>query len=65
MFRVYNMGIGFCLVVPGDQADLTMSIVRSHNKIAHRIGHAVRDTEKKVFIKPFKLVGRDNKFYAS
>ena len=62
MFSVYNMGIGFCLVVPSDQADHAISIVRSHQKIVHRIGHAVRDPEKKVVIEPFDLVGKDNKF---
>jgi phosphoribosylformylglycinamidine cyclo-ligase len=64
MFRVYNMGIGFCLVVPSDQAELTMSVVRSHQKVAHRIGYTVHDVEKKVFIRPFKLVGKQNKFFA-
>jgi phosphoribosylformylglycinamidine cyclo-ligase len=63
MFRVFNMGIGFCFVVAPADADRVMKIVESHGKRAYRIGHATRDERKEVVIEPFGLVGRGNRFY--
>ncbi|MFQ5801358.1 MAG: phosphoribosylformylglycinamidine cyclo-ligase [Candidatus Methylomirabilales bacterium] len=65
MFRVYNMGIGFCLVLPDDstQIDQAMKIARRHGVECYRLGHTIRDAEKKVFIKPYKLVGKGNRFF--
>ncbi|MBV9555008.1 MAG: phosphoribosylformylglycinamidine cyclo-ligase, partial [Alphaproteobacteria bacterium] len=34
MFEVYNMGIGFCLVVAPGDADLTLDILRRHGRSA-------------------------------
>ncbi len=39
MFDVFNMGIGFCLVVPERQADKTLQLVTRFGKHAHRIGY--------------------------
>ena len=39
MFEVFNMGIGFCLVVPENQADRTLELVGSFGKKACRLGH--------------------------
>ncbi len=39
MFEVFNMGIGFCLVVPERQADKTLQLVTRFGKQAHRIGY--------------------------
>lgn len=38
MFSLYNMGIGFCIVVPQDDAARVLSIVESHGRMAHIIG---------------------------
>ncbi len=62
MFRVYNMGIGFCIVVPENQAQSVLTIVQSHNKKAHKIGYAIPDVEKRVFIKEHTLVGKGSRF---
>jgi len=46
MFEVFNMGIGFCLVVPEDQADRTLELVGKYGKKACRLGHVTdRDPE--------------------
>lgn len=46
MFEVFNMGIGFCLVVPENQADRTLELVRRFGKEAWRLGHVTdRDPE--------------------
>jgi phosphoribosylformylglycinamidine cyclo-ligase len=62
MFRVYNMGIGFCLVVPPEAADRVIAIVQAHGKPAYRIGHAVADPERRITIKPKRLVGKHKTF---
>jgi phosphoribosylformylglycinamidine cyclo-ligase len=63
MFRVYNMGIGFCVIVPEQEAEVAIEIARGHNVDAVRLGYAVKDPDKKVIIKPAKLCGLKNQFY--
>jgi phosphoribosylformylglycinamidine cyclo-ligase len=62
MFRVYNMGIGFCVIVPTNETERVLSIVRAHQKTAHRIGYAVLD-ERQVVIKPKNLVRQGKRFW--
>ena len=46
MFEVFNMGIGFCLVVPETQADRTLELVGQFGKKAYRLGRVTgRDPE--------------------
>lgn len=46
MFEVFNMGIGFCLVVPENQTDRTLELVTRFGKKAYRLGHVTdRDPE--------------------
>ncbi|MGR3309844.1 MAG: phosphoribosylformylglycinamidine cyclo-ligase [Candidatus Brocadiales bacterium] len=63
MFKVYNMGIGFCIVVPESDAETIMSIAKKYNVEGHKIGYAVKDTERKVIIEPRKLIGKESGFY--
>lgn len=63
MFRVFNMGVGFCIVVPAQDADRVVSIVGEHGKQAYAIGHAVADPEKRIHIVPKGIVGRGKTFY--
>ena len=62
MYEVYNMGIGFCVVVADGDADETLSILRGHGRQAHRIGHAVADPEKRVRLVKQNLVGQGKKY---
>lgn len=62
MFRVYNMGIGFCLLVAEGSVPRVIEIVARHGKQAMRIGHAVADAERRVWVRPFGLVGRGKRF---
>ncbi|MBI5380183.1 MAG: phosphoribosylformylglycinamidine cyclo-ligase [Nitrospirae bacterium] len=62
MFRVYNMGIGFCLVVPEDQVEAVMNLLQNSQVEAFRIGYAVADKERKVLIQPKGLVGQGSAF---
>jgi phosphoribosylformylglycinamidine cyclo-ligase len=65
MFQVYNMGIGFCIIVSEDAVEGVMSLVRSHGKKAYTIGHAVWDKERRVSLKPYGLIGAGNRFFAA
>lgn len=62
MYRVFNMGVGFCLVVPPDTLDETLAAVRAFGKPAQRIGHAVADPGRRIHIAPAGLVSEGRRF---
>jgi len=64
MFRVFNMGIGFCMILPNDpaQIDQAMTIAKQHGAECYRLGHTIRDAERKIFVKPYRLVGKGDIF---
>ena len=41
MFRVFNMGIGFVLIVPADAAEDVLARLRASGETAYRLGEAV------------------------
>jgi phosphoribosylformylglycinamidine cyclo-ligase len=53
MYRVFNMGIGFVVIVNPEDADATVKIIEKYNK-AYKIGYALDDQEEKVKVKTFK-----------
>lgn len=59
MFRVYNMGIGFCAVVAREDRDKAIRVLQSDGKRAHVIGRAIRDKRRRVYLKQHRLVGED------
>lgn len=63
MFAVYNMGIGFCLVVAPAGVDETMRILKRHGRSPRVIGHAVADAEKQVIVNG-KFRGKGKHFHA-
>ena len=62
MFRVYNMGVGFCVVVDPKDADRVVAIATQHGKTAAVIGYTVDDPQRRVWIPERGLVGRDDTF---
>jgi len=62
MFSVYNMGIGFCIVVPERETDQVRSIIQAHHKETHRIGYAKADGQAEVTIPDAGLIGKGKKF---
>ena len=62
MFRVFNMGIGFCIVASAADAARVIEIVGTHGKRAYRLGYTVHDPERRVVIQPAGLVGRGKSF---
>jgi phosphoribosylformylglycinamidine cyclo-ligase len=64
MFRVFNMGIGFCVVLPKDAAviDEAIRICGEHAIDAWRIGSVTGDPGRKVFVEPRGLIGQGESF---
>jgi phosphoribosylformylglycinamidine cyclo-ligase len=62
MFEVYNMGIGFCVMVAEEDVAATLAILDRHGRRASVIGHAVADPTKSVQLPREKLVGAGKKF---
>jgi phosphoribosylformylglycinamidine cyclo-ligase len=63
MFEVYNMGIGFCVVLPERDVEAALAILARHNRRAWVIGHAVADPEKSVHLPQHGLIGRGKRFH--
>jgi phosphoribosylformylglycinamidine cyclo-ligase len=62
MFRVYNMGIGFCIVVPESEVNKVFDICKRFDIECFKIGRSTIDIEKTVIIEEKKLIGKGNKF---
>lgn len=62
MFRVFNMGVGFCAVVSEGDADRFREIVKTHGRRAYPIGLVVKDPERQILIRQYGLVGEGNRF---
>ena len=48
MYRVFNMGIGFCVIVPPEHEDRAIEILGGDGKACRRIGRVVEDAEERV-----------------
>ncbi len=65
MYRVFNMGVGFCFVVTPEAVDQTIAIVAAHGKHAQVIGHAVPDPGRRIRITPADLISEGKRFVPS
>jgi phosphoribosylformylglycinamidine cyclo-ligase len=62
MFVVFNMGIGFCVVVSPQDVELAMSVISRYKKKVHRIGYVVTEPRRQVIIEQHNLIGRGKHF---
>jgi phosphoribosylformylglycinamidine cyclo-ligase len=62
MFEVYNMGIGFCVVLPEGEVETALAIFARHGRRARVIGQAVADPDKQVLLPQHGLVGKGKRF---
>ena len=62
MFEIFNMGVGFCVVVDEAAAEIVLEVLKRHNREAQIIGHAVADKEKRVRIPEYGLEGKGKIF---
>ncbi|MGA7264321.1 MAG: phosphoribosylformylglycinamidine cyclo-ligase [Stellaceae bacterium] len=62
MFEVYNMGVGFCVLVAERDRAATLSILQRHGRRAQVIGRVIEDDSKGVYLPGQKLVGHSKEF---
>jgi phosphoribosylformylglycinamidine cyclo-ligase len=63
MYTVYNMGVGFCVVVPPHEVERTIATFDRHGFSAWEIGRAVADPERRVTLQPVGLSGVGDEFH--
>jgi phosphoribosylformylglycinamidine cyclo-ligase len=63
MFEVYNMGVGFCIIVGAAKVNLALEILENHHRTAWVIGKVVEDRTKGVEIAQPRLIGHHKCFH--
>jgi phosphoribosylformylglycinamidine cyclo-ligase len=65
MFRVFNMGIGFALVIPDDseQFEKIQQVTQGAGYKAHRLGHVIADPQRTIYLEPYRLTGHSGLFH--
>jgi phosphoribosylformylglycinamidine cyclo-ligase len=63
MFRVFNMGVGFCAVVNPTEVDAAMAAIAGVGGSATPIGEVVEDEHRRVYVDQHRLVGEDGRFF--
>jgi phosphoribosylformylglycinamidine cyclo-ligase len=62
MFRAFNMGIGFALVVAARDADAVRNRLEAAGERVHVLGRVTDDADRAIRFRPRSLVGRDGRF---
>jgi phosphoribosylformylglycinamidine cyclo-ligase len=62
MFEVYNMGVGFCVIVDKSRVDPALEILAAQRRRARVIGTVVADPSKGVTLTQQRLVGHGKEF---
>ena len=63
MFEVYNMGVGFCVLVAERDRAAALSILQRCGRRAQVIGRVIEDDSKGVFLPRQRLVGYGKQFH--
>jgi phosphoribosylformylglycinamidine cyclo-ligase len=62
MYRTFNMGIGFALVVGAERADVARRSLERAGLRVHVLGRATDDPDRTIRFEPRGLVGRGGRF---
>jgi phosphoribosylaminoimidazole (AIR) synthetase len=62
MFRSFNMGIGFALVVGAETAEIVRARLSRGDFAVHVLGRAIEDCDRTLHLRPQGLVGRSGRF---
>ena len=62
MFEVYNMGIGFCVMVAEADVVAALEVLARHRRRASLIGRVIADRSRSVHLPGERLVGRGKRF---
>lgn len=63
MYHVFNMGIGFCVAVSRNDAEVAMSLLGRSGADAHVIGHVTTQPSRSVVLNQAGLLGKGEKFH--
>jgi len=63
MFEVYNMGVGFCVVVDESDVGAVLSILEKYDRKASVIGTVIDDPTKGVYLPRQGLAGHKKRFH--
>jgi phosphoribosylformylglycinamidine cyclo-ligase len=63
MFEVFNMGVGFCVLVSEKDADPALAILQRHGRRARVIGRVIEDEGKGVHLPSARLIGHGKAFH--
>ena len=58
MYEDFNMGIGFCVIVPPHDENRAIEVARQHGSEAMRIGYVNEGADRMVRLEPVGLEGR-------
>ena len=62
MFEVYNMGVGFCVIVDPTKAGIVLSVLEQHGRKAWVIGEVIDDPTRGVYLPRHRLSGHAKHF---
>jgi phosphoribosylformylglycinamidine cyclo-ligase len=62
MYQVYNMGIGFCVLVADADCDAALAILQRRGRRAQVIGRVIEDDSKGVYLARQRLIGHGKEF---
>ena len=65
MYRTFNMGVGFCVVVAPEGMAEVESIAAQHGQAAFALGHARADGRRRIELPTIGLVGERGVFHAA
>jgi len=65
MFRAFNMGIGFALIVAPEGVARAREILEDSGLTVHELGQATDDPTRTIHLRPHGLVGHDGRFTRS
>lgn len=64
MFRVFNMGVGFCAVIPEAQVDLALSLIQNDGDDVQVIGR-IEKGKRNVIVEEYSLLGERGYFVST
>jgi len=64
MYRVFNMGIGFCVVVAPPGVARVLTVAAEHGVAAWHLGHARADGRRRIELPQLGLVGEQGAFHS-
>lgn len=63
MFEVYNMGVGFCIIVGEGDVAVVQSVLQKHGRQSWVIGEVIEDQTNGVYLPRQRLKGHKKRFY--